>query len=112
MKSALINTIVWSILVGLAIVAWYRPFIEVVAYLGLVLVGLWTWGSIVRGKPKAAEPSAKDKVLADIDIPCEVDRCDKVSEIECLGISLCYRHWRLLRPKGMKCLWGFKQKEK
>ena len=104
--------ILWSIVGGLVVVAWYRPIVEVAAYILLVIVGMGVWGSILkdRWRKEAKSLSPKERVLADIDITCEVKGCGKVSEIECLGINLCYQHWRLLRPRGVRCLWGFKQK--
>ena len=110
-----------SALIGWAVVAWRGNLGDIAVYTSLILIGLWAWGrKVIDGELDDAPPkadavkegvkSARERVLADININCEVKECGEVSEMECLGIHLCYAHWRLLRPKGMRCLWGFKQK--
>lgn len=109
--------ILLAIVSGFAAVVWYGSPMDILVYTALVLLGLWVWGSIVldsimgeRKAEKTEKQKAKDRVLDDININCEVKDCCMVSEMECLGIKLCYAHWRLLRPRGLSPLWGFKQK--
>ena len=93
---------------GWIAIVWYGAPFEVYAYTAGILIALGVWGSIARGREP--EPSPKERMLADIDLRCEVRGCGRVSETSCLGVHLCYRHWRILRPTGVKCLWGFTQK--
>ena len=112
------EVIKWAIVIGFCVVVWYRPLSEIVIYVVGVLIGIGVWGSILLDKTKdrinklvGSAEEARNSIIADIDKQCEVKSCSNVKEITCLGIDLCYDHWRILRPKGMKCVWGFKQKK-
>ena len=109
-------SIVWSTLIGLAVVAWYRPLIEVASYIGLVMIGLWIYGSILldrnRKKPtKSAKELMRDEILKSIDISCDVKSCDEISEITCADVHVCTKHWRMLRARGFKHTWNYKQEK-
>ena len=76
-----------SALIGWAVVAWRGNLGDIAVYTSLILIGLWAWGRKARDGELDDAPQekvdpvkdgareARDRVLADININCEVKEC-------------------------------------